>query len=602
MRSLPALRLDPRPLVALAAAFTALLAGLALWPAWKAMQQTDSGAEAELVQVAKTTAARQQAWLVETGQLLRLLGGISVAETAAASGEAACSDFLARQLQRLGDYDNLAFITADGRIRCSARPGLLPALPLAAGPGRLRLVFLADAVTALWYREPGWDTPDAAVAAVIPLASFLGGAQRSGAGFSAILDGRGRLLAVQPAGALAGPLADVEPGTVARLTQGGRDYLYTTQPIAGAGEALRLVVGMPASGRPTRWAPGGFALALGAGLLALALWRARGSSPGWPAWFAQARQRARWRTGTAARLRRANRKLRAALAEKETRLQQVLLLDALSRRLQVCADAGAVARAVAECAQRLFPAGSGALFQWTGEAGLEAVLTWGTAAGPVRSVRLPLVFDGERLGALELAGIGEPDPTVLASLAERAAAGMAATRREARLRNRALRDPLTGLHNRRFLEETMDAEQRRALRTGATIGLLLVDIDHFKRFNDAHGHDAGDALLRGVGTLLRHAVREGDTACRYGGEEFVVVLPGADLAGTAGRAETLRAAIARWHARHEGVPLGPVTVSIGVAVLPLHGRDWRSTLRAADQALYAAKHAGRNRVVVAPLP
>jgi diguanylate cyclase (GGDEF)-like protein len=178
---------------------------------------------------------------------------------------------------------------------------------------------------------------------------------------------------------------------------------------------------------------------------------------------------------------------------------------------------------------------------------------------------------------------------------------MVAVRHQEQLRNRALRDALTGLYNRRFLEEALAVEQRRALRRGISVGVLMLDIDHFKRFNDSHGHDAGDILLRGIGALLRRAVREGDMPCRYGGEEFVVILPGADLAGSRQRAEALRTAIAQWQPERDGQPLGPVTVSIGVAALPLHGKEWPEVLKAADQALYASKHAGRNRVTTAPL-
>ena len=125
---------------------------------------------------------------------------------------------------------------------------------------------------------------------------------------------------------------------------------------------------------------------------------------------------------------------------------------------------------------------------------------------------------------------------------------------------------------------------------------MMLDVDHFKRFNDTFGHDAGDALLRGMGAILRRTVREGDMPCRYGGEEFVVILPGADLNGTRQRAEVLRAAIEQWNPQHNGRSLGTVTVSVGVAAFPLHGDTGQAVLKMADQALYAAKHAGRNRI------
>jgi diguanylate cyclase (GGDEF)-like protein len=125
---------------------------------------------------------------------------------------------------------------------------------------------------------------------------------------------------------------------------------------------------------------------------------------------------------------------------------------------------------------------------------------------------------------------------------------------------------------------------------------MMVDVDYFKRFNDTFGHDAGDAVLRGIGSLLRRTVREGDVPCRYGGEEFAVILPGADLADTRQRAEAIRTAIESWNPQNEGHAFGQVTVSIGIAALPLNGNSWQAALKVADEALYAAKRGGRNQV------
>ena len=126
---------------------------------------------------------------------------------------------------------------------------------------------------------------------------------------------------------------------------------------------------------------------------------------------------------------------------------------------------------------------------------------------------------------------------------------------------------------------------------------MMVDVDHFKLLNDTFGHDSGDAVLRMIGSVLRHIIREGDMPCRYGGEEFVVILPGATLEDTRQRAETLRMAIERCRPNHEGRALGQVTVSIGVSVFPVNGSSWQMVLKSADQALYNAKRSGRNRVV-----
>jgi diguanylate cyclase (GGDEF)-like protein len=163
----------------------------------------------------------------------------------------------------------------------------------------------------------------------------------------------------------------------------------------------------------------------------------------------------------------------------------------------------------------------------------------------------------------------------------------------------SMRDPLTGLYNRRYLEETMGRELPRARRLGASVGVIVIDIDHFKRLNDTYGHDAGDFVLERTGELLRAATRGSDIACRFGGEEFAVILPGATLLVARNRAEAIRAALESLVIEFEGHSLGPLTVSAGVASMPPHGQDWAYTMQQADRALYTAKQAGRNRVVAA---
>lgn len=173
--------------------------------------------------------------------------------------------------------------------------------------------------------------------------------------------------------------------------------------------------------------------------------------------------------------------------------------------------------------------------------------------------------------------------------------------RAAWLREQSIRDHLTGLFNRRYMEETLDREIERAARDGLPLGLVMIDIDRFKRLNDALGHEAGDAVLRDLGRILGLQVRQSDIACRYGGEEFVLILPGASPEITRERAERVRRAVKRvprW--RHEA--LAAVTVSLGVAGYPRHGLDAAAVLAAADMALYRAKREGRDRVVVADLP
>jgi len=158
-------------------------------------------------------------------------------------------------------------------------------------------------------------------------------------------------------------------------------------------------------------------------------------------------------------------------------------------------------------------------------------------------------------------------------------------------------DAKTGLLNAAAWQREADAEVARAQRAGSPLALLLVDVDHFKRVNDSHGHLAGDEVLRALATELRRQVRESDVVGRFGGEEFTVLLPRTDDTGACRIAERLRASAARLSVAAAGARIS-VTVSIGVAVLGQHGRDLFALLAAADDALYRAKDAGRDRVRV----
>jgi diguanylate cyclase (GGDEF)-like protein len=163
----------------------------------------------------------------------------------------------------------------------------------------------------------------------------------------------------------------------------------------------------------------------------------------------------------------------------------------------------------------------------------------------------------------------------------------------------SMRDPLTGLYNRRYLDETMARELPRARRLGESTGVILIDLDEFKRLNDTFGHDAGDNVLERVGDLLRSATRNSDIACRFGGEEFAVILPNATLQVARNRAEAIRSALEAMKLDFGGRALGSLTLSAGVASLPPHGQSWGDVLQQADRALYVAKQAGRNRVIAA---
>ncbi|WP_218253535.1 diguanylate cyclase, partial [Candidatus Magnetobacterium casense] len=167
------------------------------------------------------------------------------------------------------------------------------------------------------------------------------------------------------------------------------------------------------------------------------------------------------------------------------------------------------------------------------------------------------------------------------------------------LRNMSMRDPLTGLFNRRYMKESLELEWQRSMRKYTPIGIIMIDIDHFKQFNDTFGHDGGDKLLCELGMFLTKQIRGGDIACRYGGEEFTIIMPEASAEVTMQRAEQIREAACHMHVMYKQQSLGTITLSMGVAVLPVHGADTSIVLQAADAALYRAKHEGRNRVCMA---
>jgi len=220
-----------------------------------------------------------------------------------------------------------------------------------------------------------------------------------------------------------------------------------------------------------------------------------------------------------------------------------------------------------------------------------------------------MASQGEALGVLHLAirGTDLPHPDTWDESVEQLAGavaeqiGLAITNLRLRetLRHQSIRDPLTGLFNRRYMEESLVRELQRASRAGIPVSVIMLDLDHFKRFNDSFGHAAGDALMRALATVLQKGIRVEDIACRYGGEEFALILPGAPLHIAQARAEGIRQAAARLSVEHQGTSLGAVTLSLGIAVFPDQGATGETVLKAADTALYRAKAEGRDRVVTA---
>jgi diguanylate cyclase (GGDEF)-like protein len=167
------------------------------------------------------------------------------------------------------------------------------------------------------------------------------------------------------------------------------------------------------------------------------------------------------------------------------------------------------------------------------------------------------------------------------------------------LREQSIRDPITGLYNRRYMEEALQQQVSRMTRRRHLLGIIMIDIDHFKRFNDTYGHRAGDALLHELGLFLQSNVRGEDIACRYGGEEFLLIMPDISLEVVEKRAEYLRQGAKQLRVQEAGQLSEPITLSLGIAIYSQHSHGIEEVLCAADQALYRAKHEGRDRVVIA---
>jgi diguanylate cyclase (GGDEF)-like protein len=166
------------------------------------------------------------------------------------------------------------------------------------------------------------------------------------------------------------------------------------------------------------------------------------------------------------------------------------------------------------------------------------------------------------------------------------------------LRQQAIHDPLTDLFNRRYLDETLPRELHMAQRRDASLSVVMLDLDGFKQFNDSFGHGPGDSLLSEVGRVLREHLRKSDISCRYGGDEFVLVLPDSSIADTQERLEQIRMVLKGLPVQYGEQVLGMITLSAGIAQSPEHGTTAGELLLAADEAMYAAKQAGGDRSVI----
>lgn len=218
-------------------------------------------------------------------------------------------------------------------------------------------------------------------------------------------------------------------------------------------------------------------------------------------------------------------------------------------------------------------------------------------------LEIPMIARGEILGLLQLHASGADAEarllqvaTMGSALADGMSLALANIALREKLRNQALRDALTGLYNRRYMEDTLQRFVRLAERESREISVIMIDLDHFKRLNDEHGHALGDAVLRDTASAIVGSLRETDVACRYGGEELIVLLPDCDLEKAAEKAETIRLRIEALSTTHGA----EISASFGVASIPMTSTTTAELVAASDTALYKAKQAGRNRVALAP--
>lgn len=314
------------------------------------------------------------------------------------------------------------------------------------------------------------------------------------------------------------------------------------------------------------------------------------------------------------------------LAVLERRNREISLLGDLSRALQACDILESAHAILGEQAPALFPGSRGLLLAAEIPAApLRCAVAWGQPALavpdrvteaasrilPGEPARLALVIPVRaRDGAVDVLCIetpltsggeaaAQPVRRLAQSFAEQGALALANIRLRISLRQQSIRDPLTGLYNRRYLEEFLGREVIRAVRSRTPLALLIADVDHFKAVNDRFGHDMGDQVLQAMARALEATLRQSDVVCRYGGEEFVIVMPGAPLSTAAERGTAILDAVRALRPEHAGRSLERVTVSLGIAALPEHGQTAESLLEAADIALYRAKRGGRDRLVIA---
>jgi diguanylate cyclase (GGDEF)-like protein/PAS domain S-box-containing protein len=349
------------------------------------------------------------------------------------------------------------------------------------------------------------------------------------------------------------------------------------------------------------------------------------------------------RTKAVRAMQRNNQELEATVQQLEAFHHDSEILSRMAELLQACTERAEAYTIVRETGAQLFADSFGSLFIYRESRDVLAhVSSWGQGPAPeaalapdecwalrlgtphfaardgavrckhahpdTRSyVCMPLQGQGQVLGLFHIAvevdpKLRRPERVVerrLRAMADRVGPALANLKLRDALREMALRDGLTGLYNRRYLEDAMNRELHRAERNGTALSVIMIDIDHFKRFNDKFGHAAGDFVLNAVARTITSKTRASDIACRYGGEELAVVLTDANLECGRERAEQMRQAIRGIDLNRLGQTLPPPTASFGLAAYPQDGATPAALLKAADRALYRAKEEGRDRICAA---
>jgi diguanylate cyclase (GGDEF)-like protein len=333
-------------------------------------------------------------------------------------------------------------------------------------------------------------------------------------------------------------------------------------------------------------------------------------------------------------------KLEGSLQQLQIETESGKMLNELQANLQICVNAPEAYEVLGGYAQKFIPHSAGAVFAIDSSRNLMGVMaSWGDSLSPTQHILspedccamrggrlhlqvetsrgltcrhfsgsipeayvcLPLAALGETLGILHISTesseqLSASRLAMIQQAGEYAALRLANLRLREKLHDQSIRDPLTGLYNRRFLEATLEQELHRSGRHHTGLGVIMADIDKFKVFNDSFGHTAGDIVLKEVAAMLRRSVRTEDIVCRYGGEEFLVVLPDTTLESVSERAEQVRESIAKLELQHAGHSLGKVTASFGISFSQDGVLTPEILLRYADEALYESKRRGCNCV------